>query len=308
MCGLFGFVRYGKNIKNLPLLTNALAEQAALRGTDATGIAFCEGGKLRIHKDGKSAYELDFKHSDEVRTLIGHTRHSTQGSEKKNFNNHPFPGKVSGLDFALAHNGVLMNDDELRKSLNLPKTKIETDSYVAVQLIMSKKKLDFESIKFMAEKVSGSFSFSIVDGEENLYLVKGESPLHILHFPKSEIYVFASTEAILFKALVDTFLFTELKRGEYEEVSICEGDIFKINASGVLTKSRFDYKYYCGKGWWEYGEMYFPKIEHEVYTEQDYIDELKYIAMYQGIDPEEIDELLAGGFTLDELEDYVYGA
>ena len=211
MYGLFGFVRYGESIKNLLLLTNSLAEQAALRGTDATGIAYSEGGKLRIHKDGKSAYELDFKHSDEVRTLIGHTRHSTQGSEKKNFNNHPFPGKVGGLDFALAHNGVLMNDDELRKSLSLPKTKIETDSYVAVQLLMSKKKLDFESIKFMAEKVSGSFSFSIVDGEENLYLVKGESPLHILHFPKSEIYVFASTEAILFKALVDTHLFAELK-------------------------------------------------------------------------------------------------
>lgn len=308
MCGLFGFVRYGNSIKNLPLLTNSLAEQAALRGTDATGIAYGEGGKVKISKDGKSAYELDFKHSDSVRTLIGHTRHSTQGSEKKNFNNHPFPGKVGGLDFALAHNGVLMNDDELRKSLNLPKTKIETDSYVAAQLIMSKKNLDFESIKYMAEKVSGSFSFSIVDGEENLYLVKGESPLHILHFPKSEIYVFASTEAILFKALVDTVLFPELKKGEYDEVPIYEGDIFKLSPDGELTKSRFDYKYYCGRGWWEYGEMYSPKIENDVYTEQDYIEELKYIAMYQGIDPEEIDELLAGGFTLDELEDYIYGA
>ena len=43
-------------------------------------------------------------------------------------------------------------------------------------------------------------------------------------------------------------------------------------------------------------------------TINDYIEELKYIAMYQGIDPEEIDALLASGFTLDELEDYVYGA
>ena len=308
MCGLFGFLRYGKNIKNLSCLTNSLAEQAAIRGTDATGIAFCEGGKLCIHKDGKSAYELNFKHSDSVCTLIGHTRHSTQGSEKKNCNNHPFPGKVGGLDFALAHNGVLMNDDELRKSLNLPKTKIETDSYVAVQLIMSKKKLDFDAIKFMAEKVQGNFSFAIIDGEENLHLVKGESPLHILHFPKSEIYVFASTEAILFKALVDTSLFPELKKGEYDEIPIYEGDILKISPDGIIEKSRFNYSYSFAKGWWEYGEMYFPKIENEVYTDQDYIDELKYIAAYQGVDLEEIDELLAGGFTLDELEDYVYGA
>ena len=173
---------------------------------------------------------------------------------------------------------------------------------------MSQKGLDFTSVKYMAEKVSGSFSFSIIDGDDNIYLVKGDSPLHILHFTKSKIYVFASTEAILYKALVDTNLFDELKKGEYDEVPTYEGDILKLSPDGELTKSRFDYRYYCGRGWWEYGEIYSPKIDNEVYTEQDYIEELKYIAMYQGIDPEEIDELLAGGFTLDELEDYVYGA
>jgi glucosamine 6-phosphate synthetase-like amidotransferase/phosphosugar isomerase protein len=227
MCGLFGFLRYGEAIKKLSTLTNSLAEQSAIRGTDATGIAFNEGGKLKIIKDGKSAYELDFKHSDDTRAMIGHTRHSTQGSEKKNCNNHPFPGRVGNLNFALAHNGVLSNDDTLRKTLNLPKTKIETDSYVAAQLLMSKKTLDFESIKYMAEKVCGSFSFSILDSKDNLYLVKGDSPLHVLHFPKSKIYVYASTEAILFKALVDTSLFKELKLGDYEELSVLEGDILK---------------------------------------------------------------------------------
>ena len=40
MCGLFGFVRYGDKIKNLADLTNSLAEQSAVRGTDATGILF----------------------------------------------------------------------------------------------------------------------------------------------------------------------------------------------------------------------------------------------------------------------------
>ena len=106
MCGLFGFSRYGEPIKNLSVITNSLAEQSAIRGTDATGIAFNEE-KMKIVKEGKSAYEMDFKHSDDTLALVGHTRHATQGNEKKNFNNHPFPGKVSGLHFALAHNGVL---------------------------------------------------------------------------------------------------------------------------------------------------------------------------------------------------------
>jgi len=140
MCGLFGFSSYGKNgIKNLNVLTNSLAEQAAERGTDATGIAFCMSGKVNILKEPKSAYKINFKHSDKVSALVGHTRHATQGDVKLNYNNHPFPGRVKGRTFALAHNGVLMNDEELRKSLRLPKTKIKTDSYIAVQLIESKK-------------------------------------------------------------------------------------------------------------------------------------------------------------------------
>ena len=69
MCGLFGFSRYGAPIKHLSELTNSLAQQSAVRGTDATGIAFNEE-KLKIIKEGKSAYEMDFKHSDDTLALM----------------------------------------------------------------------------------------------------------------------------------------------------------------------------------------------------------------------------------------------
>ena len=49
--------------------------------------------------------------------------------------------------FAFAHNGVLYNDKELRAEKHLPKTKIETDSYVAVQLIEQHGKLNFGTLK-----------------------------------------------------------------------------------------------------------------------------------------------------------------
>lgn len=78
-----------------------------------------------------------------VNYVMGHTRMTTQGNEKFNYNNHPFPGTVDNADFALAHNGVLYNDTSLRISENLPITNIETDSYRAVQLIEKKKTLDF---------------------------------------------------------------------------------------------------------------------------------------------------------------------
>ncbi|MCI8403774.1 MAG: hypothetical protein HFE49_02605 [Clostridia bacterium] len=47
MCGLYGFLHYGNNtIRNLSNVTNSLAEEAAERDTDATGIAFNYKGQL----------------------------------------------------------------------------------------------------------------------------------------------------------------------------------------------------------------------------------------------------------------------
>jgi len=310
MCGLFGFSSYGKNsIKNLNVLTNSLAEQAAERGTDATGIAFCMSGKVNILKEPKSAYKINFKHSDKVSALVGHTRHATQGDVKLNYNNHPFPGRVKGRTFALAHNGVLMNDEELRKSLRLPKTKIKTDSYIAVQLIESKKTLNADSIKYMAEKVNGSFSFSIIDDTNNIYLVKGDSPLSIIHFPRLKIYVYASTEEILWRSLIDSPLFDEVKSGEFSEVKITEGDILKICSDGNLVYDKFEYTHYMGRSWWDYGwRGSISEFEENSYSysRDEYIEDLKCIASLNGYPPEDVDMLLDNGFTLCEIEEYLY--
>ncbi len=302
MCGLYGFSNYsGDKIKNLSDLTNALAEESAIRGTDATGIAFCDNGRVNISKESKSAYRLDFKHSDGIKALIGHTRHSTQGSEKKNFNNHPFSGKCRNAHFALAHNGVLINDKELRKKEKLPKTKIETDSYIAVQLIEQKKILDNESIKHMAEAVEGSFSFSILDSNNSLWLVKGDSPLSIIHFPLLKLYVYASTEEILWKALIQTSLFSEIKAGNYSEIKIKCGDILNILPDGTLVYDRFDFDEYRGYmyDWRNYAT---PLCGEEL----TYLDELKSVAKALGCDEDTVEALIKEGFTFEEIEEYIY--
>lgn len=305
MCGLFGFHIYGDNRpKNLADLTNSLAEQSTVRGVDATGIAFNSKGLLRVLKESKSAMKIDFKHGDEIKSVIGHTRHSTQGSEKKNYNNHPFYGRAK-TRFALAHNGVINNDIRLRKELNLPSTKVETDSYIAVQLIEHKKKLDFESIRFMAEKIEGSFSFVILDEKNNIYLVKGDSPLAIIHFPRLKMYVFASTDEILYRSIIDyPPLLKEIKQGEFEEVDIEEGDILKICSNGKVEREQFKVDYWCGMRWYDYG-FYSTKTTEDPYDE--YIETLKAVASAYGYLPDEIDHLLKEGFTAEEIEDYLYG-
>ena len=302
MCGLFGFSYYGHEaFKDLSTLTNALARESSIRGTDTTGIAYCKDGVFQITKEAKPAYKMTFKHADTLTALIGHTRHATQGSEKRNYNNHPFYGKTKYVKFALAHNGVLTNDDKLQKTL--PKTKIETDSYVAVQLIEKQQQVSFESIRAMAEQVEGSFSFSILDDENQLYLVKGDSPLSILHFPSRKIYAFASTDTILFKALIDSPLFSDLMAKKYEQIPITEGTILKITPSGVLETSMFQYKEYYGMAWWEYG---FHSNAQITVSNDEYLEEIKHCAAYEGFDPDEIDILLKEGWTLDDITEYIY--
>jgi glutamine phosphoribosylpyrophosphate amidotransferase len=115
---------------------------------------------------------------------MGHTRMTTQGSEKKNRNNHPFLGYINGLGFALAHNGVINNEVTLRRTQKLPNTNIQTDSYVAVQLLQKQNSLDFDSLKYMAEKVEGFFCFTLLDSLNNIYVVKGNNPFCLYHLKK----------------------------------------------------------------------------------------------------------------------------
>ena len=185
MCAVFGFLDYKGKVSNAVLkkLIHYLSVSAEVRGTDATGIAYVRDGSIVTYKKPKPAHKVKLFFPRDTRAVIGHTRFTTQGSEKRNCNNHPFEGHCGTEAFALAHNGVLYNDRELRREQHLPTTPIETDSYAAVQLLEQEQQLDTENIKRMAELVEGSFVFTILRNDNTLFLVKGNNPLTLYHFP-----------------------------------------------------------------------------------------------------------------------------
>ena len=96
MCAIFGLLDYKGTLKPVQRLhiIQALGVAAEIRGTDATGIAFFQRKKLCIQKAPKPAHKMKYRIPKEVRYIIGHTRMTTQGTAKKNYNNHPFPGKA----------------------------------------------------------------------------------------------------------------------------------------------------------------------------------------------------------------------
>ena len=301
MCCLFGFVDYASSlsVKQKSRLTRELSIAAEARGTDATGVAYNTSRGLQIYKRPLAAHRLHLRIPAEAHVVMGHTRMTTQGSAKKNYNNHPFLGCVKGKSFALAHNGVLWNDLELRHTKHLPRTKVQTDSYIAIQLIEQQKVLNLSSLKCMAEQVEGSFSFSVLSEQDDLWLVKGDNPLTVVHFPKVGVYAYASTSEILNKALARCGNW--LGRGE--KVDIAMGDIVKIDSRGHITHGTFDVSKFYRSSWGYWDTPLYPKAPH---SEEEHLALLKSIAKAFGFTGEMIDRLLDQGFTTMEIEELLY--
>jgi len=253
MCAIFGFLNYKNKMEHSTLckLIQYLANAAEIRGTDATGISYVQDGNIRIHKKPKPAHEMRLGFPNGTKAVIGHTRLTTQGNQKFNWNNHPFDGSCGTEDFALAHNGMLYNDTALRKKFNLPPTCIETDSYIAVQLLERYEKLDKENLKLMAEDIKGSFMLTLLRNDNTLFLVKGSNPIAMYHYPELGLYVYASTAEILNAGLVAAGI-----DGVYTKVQIFSGEIVEISPSGVVTRGEFEDAYDYGYGYYQYGYGY----------------------------------------------------
>ena len=304
MCALYGWLDCGKKLPHrlLKKLTQALANAAEERGTDAAGISYVKNGHITIYKRPKPAHKIKFNIPENTVAVMGHTRLATQGDKENNYNNHPFYGKTD-KSFAFAHNGVLYNDTALSKAYNLPKTKIETDSYVAVQLIEQQKKLDFNSLRNMAEDVMGNFVFTILDENNTLYFVKGNNPLYLVYFERFGLYVYASTKSIMDNAL-------KAIRMQYEKpiiIKVYEGDIISINVNGEIDSSRFNlenYTFFSAKrtrysfDWYDWEED-----EYCEYTDEEEL--LIDMCSCFGIDEDDVALLFDYGYTAMEVEDLI---
>lgn len=296
MCSVFGLIDHQNKLttRDKNRIVNTLARECEVRGTDATGIAYHFGGRLRIFKRPLAAHKLRLHMPSGVNMIMGHTRMTTQGDAVRNQNNHPFAGSIAGKTFALAHNGILWNDKLLRQQERLPQTSVETDSYIAVQLLEQQNALDFQSLKEMAEKVEGSFVFTVLASEDSIWFVKGDNPLCLFHYDGFTLY--ASTQEILVKAT------KRLRLGKPESVQQPEeGEILRIDKFGNQTSGSFIPRTSCAH-WWRYSPYY-----RYLWDEDDGLhDELLAAAKSVGVSEAEVQALLDYGCDPDEIEELLY--
>ena len=163
--------------------------------------------------------------------IVGHNRLTTTGTEDRNYNNHPF--KLN--DFIMVHNGIISNDEELRKKFKI-KSKIETDSYVILWLInhffnkskrKSRVKKMKDAIKKTTKKIDGSYSVFVYDKEGcDLYYFRNSNTDFSFCLLDNKILVGSTTENNLKhiylnkKYIFDSDLFNERVFKETEEETI----------------------------------------------------------------------------------------
>ena len=291
MCALYGFINYGKILskKKLKKHVRNLSISSELRGTDASGVAYVRNGKIVIYKKPQPSHKVNFYFPSDITILTGHTRMATHGDARNNYNNHPFVGHTAEGDFALCHNGVLFNYEQIQQNEKLLKTRIKTDSYIAVQLIEKYGKADFDTIGKMSERVNGSFVFTVLTDEEKLYISRWDNPICLLHFPKLGIYVYTSTKEIMQMALRGTIF----EKQNVDVIPVSEGEMISIDKNGVIERSRFTPEY----------DGFFGYYGCRAFRERDDYDSYlcEYGSMF-GVSEEEIMMLYDMGYDDEEIE------
>jgi len=220
-CGVFGIF----NNTDAATLTYFGLNALQHRGQEGAGIIVSDGKKLWGHRAlGLVADAFPEKIMEQLRfnsnNAIGHVRYSTAGGNSF-ANVQPFLIHSNEGYFAVAHNGNLVNAQQLRLSLENKGSIFQStsDTEVVAHLIRhSKAKTDLEQITEAVLQVVGAFSFVILT-EKAMYAVVDAYGFRPLSLGQTEngSYVVASETCAL--DVVGANFIRDIKAGEIVEIS-----------------------------------------------------------------------------------------
>jgi amidophosphoribosyltransferase len=169
------------------------------RGQESAGIAASDGRRVRLHRDMGLVGEIftaDVLNKLPGTLAIGHTRYSTTGDSTL-LNAQPIKVECNKGQIALAHNGNLVNAQEIRARLEREGSIFQTssDTEVIVHLIAhSREQALPDAIADGLRRIEGAFSLVIMT-EDRVFAVRdprGFRPLSMGRMPGTGTIVFAS--------------------------------------------------------------------------------------------------------------------
>jgi amidophosphoribosyltransferase len=173
-CGVFGVYAPGQPVAHLTFLGLYALQH---RGQESAGMAVSDGQEVMVVKDmGLVSHVFDERKLAPLQghLAIGHTRYSTTGSSTWR-NAQPVYRGVGDTQFALGHNGNLVNTAELAEEAGMLPGTVASDSdlvaeLIAVELERAKKEGDEvptldAALATVLPSLEGAFSFVLMDEE-----------------------------------------------------------------------------------------------------------------------------------------------
>ena len=229
MCGIIGYS--GPN-QPLPILLGGLS-RLEYRGYDSAGIAITDGKNLIIEKkQGKLQVLKDHLSDKKINGNIGigHTRWATHGIPSDE-NAHPHYD--NNQDFAIIHNGIIENYDEMKEELLKEDYQFESETDTEVVAVELSKRWTgnlLETVCQVAKDLDGTYALVVTTVKQPDTIVAGRmmSPL-VLGVGEGEVFLASDSAAILEHTNKMIFLengdFVEIKDGNYE--------LFDINMNKI---------------------------------------------------------------------------
>lgn len=226
MCGIVGTVD-SKNLRSF--LLNGL-KSLEYRGYDSAGIATITDNNFNLYRCVGRVEELEKKVPSNLPGLtgIGHTRWATHGEPlERNCHPHVSYNNI----FAIVHNGVIENFQELKNELLNEGFKFnsDTDTEVIANVLeqeYSKTNNVLESINNTLKRVDGSLAIAILfNGDEHkIYFARRKSPL-LIGIGKETNYL--ASDALPMIKFADKFV--DLLNNQYGYITNNEVHVYQNN-------------------------------------------------------------------------------
>lgn len=234
MCGIVGAVAQ-RDIADILLMG---LQSLEYRGYDSAGLAVisADGALQRTRRVGKVKELADAVASTGMPggTGIAHTRWATHGVPNE-ANAHPH---VSNERFAVVHNGIIENHDELRKELQTLGYVFtsDTDTEVMAHGIdheMKSANSLFEAVQKLSARLEGAYGTVIMDRTQpdTLIVARSGSPL-VIGYGIGENFIASDQLALL----PVTRRFAYLEEGDVAEVTRTKVTIVDVDGNEVERK------------------------------------------------------------------------
>lgn len=252
-CGIVG-IHSSDDSKNVAPFVYYCLYALQHRGQESAGIASFNSTEGLKHYCGMGLITDVFR-DYEIQNLegsmaVGHVRYSTTGQSKLE-NSQPFVIDFGDGFIAMAHNGDIVNSDELRKELISEGFYFRSDSDSEVICYMLKKehydnnKDVLEAIEAVCKKLVGSYALTIlIDGE--LYGVRDPMGIKPLAIAKRDDDFILASETVAFDVINAEYI-RDVEPGEviYFENDEISSRMLESAGKCKLSHCMFEYVYFA---------------------------------------------------------------